>query len=525
MKPGKYSPVIATLAILSLSYSSLCARESEPKARLGINLAGPADWNTELPFVDVFRMSRPWISQRKGQAWGKGPALQLDQHGWVKQLEPDCWAETPLCTIEGNHYPSGRYHVYFEGEGKLAFAGAAKTLSEANGHMIIQADASKGAIWLRVMKTNPANYVRNIRVVMPGFEKTYQRQPFHPAFLKRWNGVTCIRFMDWMHTNGSNVKTWSDRPKLTDATYSKKGIALERMIELCNLQQADAWFCMPHQADDDYIRRFAEMVKQRLDPGLKIYIEYSNEVWNGIFAQHKYAQKQSALLGLGNKDRPWEGAGMYYAQRSVEIFNLWEKVFGDSNRLVRVLAWQAGNTWWMENIVLTHNDAWKQADALAIAPYMGMNVPQNGNKLTASQVAGWSVDQALAHLESVSLPRSIKAIRDSKKVADKYKLKLIAYEGGQHMVGVAGGENNQKMTDLFIAANQHPGMGKIYQKYLTAWDTEGGGLFASFSSVGKWTKWGSWGAMQYYDDDPGKAPKMKAITDWARSKGQTMTAE
>jgi hypothetical protein len=23
-----------------------------------------------LPFVDVFRMSRPWISQRKGTGWG-----------------------------------------------------------------------------------------------------------------------------------------------------------------------------------------------------------------------------------------------------------------------------------------------------------------------------------------------------------------------------------------------------------------------------------------------------------------------
>ena len=49
--------------------------------RLGINLAGPADWMTELPFVDVFRTSRPWISQKKGTGWNQGPELMLDEYG------------------------------------------------------------------------------------------------------------------------------------------------------------------------------------------------------------------------------------------------------------------------------------------------------------------------------------------------------------------------------------------------------------------------------------------------------------
>lgn len=65
----------------------------------------------------------------------------------------------------------------------------------------------------------------------------------------------------------------------------------------------------------------------------------------------------------------------------------------------------------------------------------------------------------------------------------------------------------------------------IYQKYLNAWEKEGGDLFAYFSSVSKWSKWGSWGAMQYYDDDRTKSPKMKAIVDWARKQGRPMRAE
>jgi hypothetical protein len=57
-------------------------------SKLGINLNGPADWNTELPFVDVFRFSRPWISHRTGAAWGQGPKPALDAQGWVTRLEP-----------------------------------------------------------------------------------------------------------------------------------------------------------------------------------------------------------------------------------------------------------------------------------------------------------------------------------------------------------------------------------------------------------------------------------------------------
>ena len=98
------------------------AAEALPaKPRLGMNLNGPADWNSELPFVDVFRLSRPWISQKEGATWGKGPELELDAHGWVKRLEPDCWAETPLCTISGGHYPGGKYTVLYDGRGELDF--------------------------------------------------------------------------------------------------------------------------------------------------------------------------------------------------------------------------------------------------------------------------------------------------------------------------------------------------------------------------------------------------------------------
>lgn len=62
--PYHHASVVSLCLLLSFTTSSGQAGSS---ARMGINLAGPADWNTELPFVDVFRMSRPWISQKLEQ--------------------------------------------------------------------------------------------------------------------------------------------------------------------------------------------------------------------------------------------------------------------------------------------------------------------------------------------------------------------------------------------------------------------------------------------------------------------------
>lgn len=507
-----------TLFALAALCASALAETPTPKPALGINLAGPADWNTELPFVDVFRLSRRWISQQKGAAFGKGPELALDEHGWITRLEPDCFAETPLCTISGGHYPSGEYTLLYEGEGKLETSGAAKISAQKPGRITLSIDASRGGFFLRLVETNPQNYVRNIRVLMPGFAEA--RDPWNPAFLQRWRGVACFRFMDWMKTNGSKIATWSERPRPDDATFSARGVAIEQMIDLCNRQKADAWFCMPHLADDDYVRQFARLVKEQLDPARRVYIEYSNEVWNGQFAQSRYASEQGVKLGLAPKERPWEAGWHFTAQRSAEIFKIWEEAFGGRERLVRVLPSQAANVA-VSKGVTAFRDVSTNADALAIAPYIGMNLSAK-SKPTADEVAGWSVEQVLDHVENVALPSAIKSIEQSKRIADEHGLRLICYEAGQHLVGVLGGENNEALTKLLHAANAHPRMGEIYRKYYAAWQQAGGDLLCHFSSIGEWSKYGSWGLLQYADEDASKSPRFTATAQWAKSLEQPL---
>ncbi len=126
---------------------------SPGRSRLGINLSGPADWNTEQPFVDVFRLARAWISQEQGKGWGRGPALELDARGWVKSLAPGCSAETLMCTIEGGHYPAGRYVCLYEGEGAIEFSNAGRVVSRAPGRIVCEVAPERGAIFLRLAAT------------------------------------------------------------------------------------------------------------------------------------------------------------------------------------------------------------------------------------------------------------------------------------------------------------------------------------------------------------------------------------
>jgi hypothetical protein len=315
--------------------------------------------------------------------------------------------------------------------------------------------------------------------------------------------------MDWMATNNSIISLWQGRPQPSGATYAPKGVPVEVMVQLANTLQADVWFNMPHSASDDYVRAFAAYVRDNLSPNLKVYIEYSNETWNGQFEQAFYVQDQGEALNLAPGDRFWSGL-KYHSQRAVEMFALWEEVFGGTDRLVRVLASQAGNAWTGEQVA-TWQEAYDKADALAIAPYFSCDDP--GNPDTVEQVSALSVDDLLerqmANVQEGGC--AYQYMVDNLAVAQQFGLELVAYEGGQHLAGHSGAENNPALTNLFIAANRHPRMSEVYLAYLRAWRDLGGGMFVAFNDVTAPTMFGSWGALEYLHQDPAQAPKYQAL--------------
>jgi hypothetical protein len=247
-------------------------------------------------------------------------------------------------------------------------------------------------------------------------------------------------------------------------------------------------------------------------------VEYSNETWNTSFSQSTYIENQGAALGFSTSATV-NGAD-YTAYRSVQIFSLFQNVVGTTGRVIRVIASQAANSW-LSNQTLQFQNAFANADVLAIAPYFNCSDVATGgfgvlgDPSTANQVAAMSVDQIdsiqLAHVNNCALQE----MQSNAFVAAHYGLKMVAYEGGQSLVGYTGAENNTAMTALFKAVNRGSGMHTLYVQYLQNWIGSGGDMFVHYGDVGGYTKWGSFGSLEYQDQDLSTSPKYAALTGFA----------
>jgi hypothetical protein len=511
-----------------------CSKRRNCRSPLGTNLTELTDYNGEWAFVDAFKQSRPWISSRDGK-WDDGRPLDLDEHGWVRRLLPGQWARTLLFWGEGVKVEGGDYVVLFDGSGDIEYWNNAELVGMERGRHVVRVKPDGGGVGITIKKVDPNDYPRNIRIIMPGgvcsndparacrvarecgggtcrpLEEVYRKQIFHPLFLDRLAMYRVVRFMPWQNTNNSEQKDLGDRPLVTDARWTEDGVPVEIMLELANRLGADAWFTVPHLASDDYIAGLAQIVRDGLAPELRVYVEYSNEVWNGQFRQARYAAKQGKALGLS--DNEFKGQLLFYAKRSLETFAIWEKVFGGTKRLVRVIASQAANEW-VSKTVLEYNKAYEKSDALAIAPYFGGKL---GDPARRTEVRGMTVDAALDLIEREELPRITGWMTKNAAVAKAYGLPLIAYEGGQHLVGIRDSAKDDKLNVLFDALNRAPRMRKIYGAYLRSWKQAGGQLFVHYLNCDNPTRYGRWGALEYLRQPTKSAPKYDALQDFAKT--------
>jgi hypothetical protein len=318
--------------------------------------------------------------------------------------------------------------VRWDGEGELSFPlSTVRVASRAPGRIVLDVRDTRGPLWVGIEKTNPANPVRDVRYFWPGTEASAASQPFNPEFLRRLAPFSTLRFMDWGAINHSPLVRWADRPLPGDAVYtSERGVPVERMIDLANTLQAEPWFCIPHQADDDYVRQFAMLVKTRLDPRRVVWIEYSNEVWNGSFGQARYAVAKARELGLPT---PAGFGSSWYAERTRQIVAIVDAVFGRAER-TRWRAVAAGQAVWTQfgSDVLGWKDTAARVDAYAIAPYFHAAAANDLAKLAATLTLTPEavVEQMLANIRG-----DVKAqVADNAKLAARYKLPLLAYEAG-----------------------------------------------------------------------------------------------
>jgi hypothetical protein len=516
---------------------------------VGMNLENVVDWSPAWTFTDAFKASRPWIAQAFNAAtwdtsWNPddSPLLALDANGNVTTLAT--WTNAAGETMRqragtlmfrglDGGYAGGVYRAEWDGTGVVTFAFDARVIATgmtANGRNFadLQVTPSDDGISMVIEETAPADPVRDFNVWMPDYGGRHfvgERwqpgaafSPFHPLFLQRLEPFHVIRFMGMQETNSSDIRSWDDRRDAFDVRQGSgsggtpsepivNGMSLEYMVQLANDLDADPWFNMPHMADDDFVRTFAIHVRDHLEPGRKVYVEWANEVWNfgWGFEASQWVADQVRLpenAGLDPDVAHWAIAGRE-ARRDLDI---WSDVFaGQTNRLVRIAAGWAAVDWVTNQIAEGMGGAF---DAIAIAPYI---TPTDAQR--AGYSAATTVDRVLADTRS-NVAASLEWVSNHERLARDWtarlgrSIQLVAYEGGPHLDG-----RGAAYQAAFYAATNDPRMGDIARDYLRGLDGAGMDLYVDFQFTGRAgaAPWGDFAKLHRMDQPLATAPLYAAV--------------
>ena len=513
-----------------------------PSLAMGLN--GIADWSTQHPFIDEMKSARRWVGHLPDQ-WGGVSYEELvaqdifDANGWPLRI-PDALTkvETYILTEQPEDFQgiAGRYRVTFEGSGELRVTGRARVEKREEKEVWFSYTPGEGLVGIAIRETDPDNHIRNIRVIREDLIALDEvGTMFNPDWIKVVENLRVVRFMDWMDTNASPIQSWDERPRLTDFSYTRRGVPVEIMVALVNHIGADGWFNIPHRANNDYVRQLATYLRDHMDLDQKAYVEYSNEVWNFLFEQAHYAADQAKeRWGRKAKDDGWM---QYYGVRAAEVFEVAADVYQNDlpERVVRVAAtftdWPGLEQAVLEAPLAKDIRPVDHFDAYAVTGYFGLELGNDdfapkvlnliGESRTKAERDGRNqglkhalLDQYIAEHEfDQVVPQAVRILRENSvktlieetlpyqaKVAADNGLDLVMYEGGTHVVGIGGWSANEDLSRFFEILNYSPEMALIYQDILNAWRTSGATLFNAFVDVAKPVPHGSWGHLRHLED-------------------------
>src|ERR1700678_678851 len=337
--PGATATLIGLTGLvlaLSSNYGAHAATTSNANSPLGINLVNVNYYDPEQPFLNIFKTTG--VAQSNPTGWststvmnfntGETAYLQLDANGYPTTLtassadphSPQLYTSVSVLLNRnlpnsnagtGLPYRAGQYVVLYDGQGTMNYGFDAKLVSSSPGRDVINVanPTNGGGILLQITATDPnhtGNYVRNIRVVKAEEESLLDAgNVFEPSFLSLLKNFRVLRTMQWLEidNNGGLLTNWASRPQQTDGGWGgPNGVPVEVALQLCNAVGADCWLNVPHQANSDYIAQMATLAHAILGTSQKIYIEFSNEVWNGTYPQYNYAVAQGQAM--------WPSAGV-----------------------------------------------------------------------------------------------------------------------------------------------------------------------------------------------------------------------
>lgn len=320
---------------------------------------------------------------------------------------------------------------------------------------------------------------------------------WRPEFLAELAGYAAFRHMDTNATNFSKITKWSQRKLPTDPDNAEvyidgssspdtTGMAIEWQIDLCNRGGVDCWFTHPLLADDDYLRQQATLIKSRLASNRRVYIELSNEVWNGAFSAQQQAIDRGVAGGLPGGNEWYKGIA-WELHRALAMYQVYAGVFGAEamgQRVIRVFS-ESGNldltTQALRNVYGSSqwNPHGQKIDMIGLAPYIGSGVSGASETLARwrSEVDAKVNDPINYVLNTHAKPYSIPL--------------LGCYEAGMHHLSSAASwaqnpdvyEGYTYMLDRFASKMNAPCM--LYTLHGTWEIAEGKGAWGAYNNVGQ----------------------------------------
>lgn len=511
----------------------------------GWNLTDVSYWNNASMFADLMLSSSEWQHN-----WATY-AFEYDSRGYPVNIPAGVTPGTKITLFE-----PGDYVLTWIGDGQVRLENTTMVGEDLTGSV-------KRRVYRKTTPISTSQLVRvqimnqvaatDIHVWVPGAEPADVGEPeiFHSEFLARLRDNTAVlRFMDWGKLNSSTFPLWSARRR-ADYYTQQSPTAYETMIRLANRTDKDMWINIPHTVHDldpTYIDNLARLILTGMDgsvqvceplkPGLKVYVEWSNEVWNSTFPQYTWAvDKAKARLGvttLSNYDEVWRIIGEYNAI----TFKKFRAAFSAASRpsdLVCVLGTQIGGGLVAQHMngVNTIANADPDAaarplyrpDVVAIGAYYGHDLhtwllnTANVADLSAPTAANYTA--AFAQLDSLTLGTYRTSLLNSAAAAAAQSLPLVAYEGGQHIVGTGSAASNNALTTFLNTMNRDSRMGDSLALALNLWEEAGGGLFMAYLETGPYSNSGSWGFREYWYQSLSEAPKAAAYAEWLRRMQQS----
>lgn len=488
---------------------------------LGANLNGIGVSTMNRAFVDAMKEAGGFVSLRDGN-----PPANTDVNGWPTE---DCWVQVQWMWDGAGHSFNGTYKLSFIGKADVWTWGYATVLNKKYSATLNKTTADVVAnfpedtpdyTFFTLVFQNTSGGVRNIKLIRPGYMAA-TTQVFTDSFKQHVARFPVLRFMDWLHSNDNvNEVEWTDRTPVNWASYGTRyGVPWEVCIQLCNELHRDAWINVPIAASNAYVTKLANLFKSKLEPDRKLYIELSNEVWNGSFPQYVVNRNAAvAEVGAGGSNLAYFGetgtdfeqhcwALRRYARRLMEIKKLFCNVYGESafGTTIRPVfsnqvAWTETFKQGLEYINRNYGAPSKFYYALAGAPYFGAT--ETSSSMTAEQI----LDGMQACVDSYKDPYATPELHRMVGMGVWYGLHVFAYEGGPDTFG----PNNIAAKK---AASLDPRMRTICNQYLADWYGYGGEQFMWFvAGAGTYdSAYGTWALTN--DPDNQQTPKILAMDD------------